>query len=223
MLRRRRDGKLMNKCPLLSRRTRIAEIDNREPQSSDDANRLGMRPRQGDRIATVEALKDVIIRAEAPPDYSMIRQVNETAFGTAEEADLVEALRAEGVVLLSVVAELDKGIVGHILFSRMSIETPTEAVAAVALAPMAVLPRYQRQGIGGRLIRYGVDRLRGLGERIVIVVGHPTYYPRFGFSTEQARSLDSPFPTDAFMALELSQGALDRIRGRVRYPAPFGI
>jgi putative acetyltransferase len=171
----------------------------------------------------VGATNDVIIRAETAPDQSMIWQVNEAAFGSAEEADLVGALRTQGVVLLSVVAELDRQVVGHILFSRMSIETPTEAIAAVALAPMAVLPRYQRQGIGGRLIRYGLDALRALGERIVIVVGHPAYYPRFGFSTEQARSLESPFPPDAFMALELSPGALDRIRGRVRYPQPFGL
>jgi putative acetyltransferase len=171
----------------------------------------------------VGATSDVIIRAETASDQSMIWQVNEAAFGSAEEADLVEALRTEGVVLLSVVAELDRQVVGHILFSRMSIETPTEVIAAVALAPMAVLPRYQRQGVGGRLLRYGLDALRALGERIVIVVGHPAYYPRFGFSTEQARSLESPFPPDAFMALELSPGALDRIRGRVRYPQPFGL
>ena len=154
----------------------------------------------------------------------MIRQVNEAAFGGAEEADLVEALRtAEGLVLLSVVAELDGQIVGHILFSRMTIETSTGSVAAVALAPLAVLPPYQRQGIGGRLIRHGLDRLQDLDERIVIVVGHANYYPRFGFSSEQARSLESPFPRAVFMALELSSGALDGIHGTVRYPPAFGI
>ncbi len=153
----------------------------------------------------------------------MIREVNEAAFGGVDEADLVEALRTEGVVLLSVVAELERRIVGHILFCRMSIDTPTGVVAAVALAPMAVLPRYQRHGIGGRLIRYGLDALQGLGERAVIVVGHPGYYPRFGFSTEQARSLEHPFPPETFMALELSPGALARIRGRVRYPHAFGL
>ena len=153
----------------------------------------------------------------------MIRQVNEAAFGCADEADLIEALRIERAVLLSAVAESDGQIVGHILFSRMSIDTPTGAIAAAALAPMAVVPHDQRRGIGGRLIRYGLDAMRGLGERIVIVVGHPAYYPRFGFSTEQARSLEHPFPPDVFMALELSPGALDRIRGRVRYPPPFGL
>jgi putative acetyltransferase len=166
---------------------------------------------------------DVIIRTESVSDHSMIRQVIEAAFGSDDEPDLVEALRTERVVLLSVVAELDGRIVGHILFSRMSIETPTGVVAVVALAPMAVLPQYQRQGIGGKLIRYGLDTLRGLGERAVIVVGHPGYYPRFGFSTERARSLESPFPPAAFMALELTPGALDGIHGRVRYPHAFGL
>jgi len=168
-------------------------------------------------------VNDVIIRIETETDRPMIRQVNEAAFGCADEADLVEALRTEGAVLLSVVAELDRRIVGYILFSRMSIDTLTGVVAAVALAPMAVFPRYQRQGIGGRLIRYGLDALCGLGERVVIVVGHPDYYPRFGFSTGQARSLEHPFPPDVFMALELSAGAFDRIRGRVRYPRAFGL
>jgi putative acetyltransferase len=164
---------------------------------------------------------DVIIRPELPTDRSMVREVNEAAFGSAEEADLVEALREEGVVLASAVAELERRVVGHILFSRMAIETPTGAIAAAALAPMAVLPRYQRQGIGGRLIRYGLDALRGLGERIVIVVGHREYYPRFGFSAVQARSLEHPFPPDVFMTLELEPGALDRVQGGVRYPRAF--
>jgi putative acetyltransferase len=166
---------------------------------------------------------DTIIRTETAADLPAIRQVNESAFGSADEADLVEALRTEGVVLLSLVAESGIRIAGHILFSRMSIETPAEVVPAVALAPVAVLPQRQRQGIGGALIRYGLDALRVRGERMVIVVGHPGYYPRFGFSTERARSVESPFPLDAFMVLELVPGALDGIRGRVRYPRAFGL
>ena len=153
----------------------------------------------------------------------MIRQVNEAAFGGTEEADLIESLRREGVVLLSLVAALDTGIVGHILFSRMAIDMPSGAAAAVALAPLAVLPRHQRQGIGGKLIREGIDQLRGMGERLVIVLGHPAYYPRFGFSTASARSLESPFPPDAFMALPLMPGVLEGIQGRVRYPRAFGL
>jgi len=171
----------------------------------------------------VGAAIDVTIRAEIAADHSVIRQVNEAAFGGAEEADLIESLRQEGVVLLSLVAVLDGRIVGHILFSRMSIDTASGAAAAVALAPLAVVPRCQRQGIGGTLIREGLDQLHGLGDRIVIVVGHPDYYPRFGFSTALARALESPFPPEAFMALELGPGALDGIQGRVRYPRAFGL
>jgi putative acetyltransferase len=165
----------------------------------------------------------VIVRTETEADYPTIRQVNEAAFGTTEEADLVDALRAGGLALLSLVAESDGLVVGHVLFSRMSIETPDGTVPAVALAPMAVSPLYQRQGIGGRLIRRGLDTLREQAERIVIVVGHAAYYPRFGFSTASAAALESPFPPEVFMALELSPGALARVRGRVRYPEAFGI
>jgi putative acetyltransferase len=88
---------------------------------------------------------------------------------------------------------------------------------------MAVLPKSQRQGIGAALIRAGLDATRERGERIVIVVGHPNYYPRFGFSPKLAAALESPFPPEAFMALELAPGALDGIRGKVRYAKPFGI
>lgn len=150
-----------------------------------------------------------------------VRAINEAAFGRADEADLVDKLRSEGVVLLSLVAEVEKRIAGHILFSRMWIETAAGPIPAVALAPMAVLPEHQRRGIGGRLIRHGLELLRRRGERIVIVLGHPDYYPRFGFSCEKACSLESPYPPDAFMAMELSPGALDGVQGKVKYPAAF--
>ena len=170
--------------------------------------------------------EDVIVRGENGADAeerSVIRSIDEAAFGGPEEADLVDKLRTEGDALISLVAELEKRIVGHILFSRMWIETPGGLVSAVALAPMAVLPECQRRGIGGRLIRCGLDLLRSRGEKIVIVVGHPDYYPRFGFSSEKARSLEGPFPAAAFMGMELSPGALNDIHGRVIYPAAFGL
>jgi putative acetyltransferase len=88
---------------------------------------------------------------------------------------------------------------------------------------MAVLPEHQRRGIGGQLIRHGLNLLRDRGEQIVIVVGHPDYYPRFGFSSEKTLSLEGPFPQDAFMAMELCPGVLEGVRGPVRYPAPFRI
>lgn len=159
------------------------------------------------------------IREETRADWLAIHKVNEAAFGRADEADLVDALRREGAVLLSAVAELDGRVIGHILFSRMWVDS-TEAVA---LAPLVVAPDYQRQGVGGELIRYGLERLRDRGERIVIVAGHPDYYPRFGFSSEKAFSIRSPFPREAYMALELSAGALDAVQGQARYAASFGL
>jgi putative acetyltransferase len=104
----------------------------------------------------------------------------------------------------------------------MLIETSAAHVSAVALAPMAVLPQHQRKGIGEQLIRHGIDMLRERGEKIILVVGHPDYYPRFGFSADKASALESPFPPEVFMAIELCPDSLAGIRGRVKYPAAFG-
>lgn len=152
-------------------------------------------------------------------DQPQIRAVHEAAFGRRDEADLVDSLRDDGVGLASLVAEFEGRIVGHILFTRMSIGS----IPAAALAPLAVLPEYQRRGVGGKLIADGLELLRQQGERIVIVLVHPEYYRRFGFSVEKARLLESPFPPEAYMALELAPGALDGIKGKVRYPAAFGL
>jgi len=168
-------------------------------------------------------MTNLIIRSEDANDWPAVHSVHQAAFGRSDEAQLVDQLRGEGVVLVSLVAVLDQRIVGHILFTRMSIETAAGSIPAVALAPMAVLPEHQRQGIGGRLIRAGLDASRDQGEQIVIVLGHAHYYPRFGFSTEKARSLDSPFPPEAYMAVELRTGALDGVRGKVNYAAAFGL
>jgi putative acetyltransferase len=165
----------------------------------------------------------MLVRNERPEDYSAIRLVNEEAFGRRDEADLVDRLRAQGVVLASFVAEAEGLIAGHILLSRMSIETIDKSVAAVALAPLAVMPKFQRQGIGKMLMAHGLDWLRGGIEQIVFVLGHPDYYQRFGFSTDKARFIESPFNPNSFMALELKPHALDGIRGKVRYPHAFGL
>ena len=156
-------------------------------------------------------------------ERAAIRAVNESAFRALYEADLVDQLRGSDYALLSLVAELDGGIVGHIMFSRMWIDTSLGLLRAVALAPLAVLPGHQHKGIGSLLVRRGLELLRGRGEEIVIVVGHPGYYPRFGFSSAQAKSLQSLFPREAFMALELRVGVLDGIEGSVVYPPAFGM
>jgi putative acetyltransferase len=114
-------------------------------------------------------------------------------------------------------------VVGHILFTRLLVLTPRGDVNAVALAPMAVLPEHQRQHVGSALVREGLRILRDAGEQIVVVVGHPEFYPRFGFAADLTRNLRSPFSGPAFMAMELRRGALEGIAGELRYPPAFGI
>jgi putative acetyltransferase len=173
------------------------------------------------RMPAMKTPARIFVRDEQPQDRGQVRIVNQAAFERSDEADLIDRLRVEGAVLASFVAEVDGQIVGHILFSRMTVETAQGSLAAVSLAPMAVLPDHQRRQVGSRLVRHGLAELRARGEHIVIVLGHEKYYPRFGFSPEKARYLASPFPPEAFMALELSDAALEGIHGDVRYPAAF--
>ena len=161
------------------------------------------------------------IRKETPVDTVAIREVNRLAFGGGAEARLVDRLRDEGLVICSLVAEEPGRIVGHILFSKLQIETPDGLILGAALAPMAVVPDRQRQGIGSELVRAGLDLCGQVGVAVVVVLGHPAYYPRFGFSAERARCLQSPYSGDAFMALELKPEALSGVAGTVRYPAAF--
>jgi putative acetyltransferase len=162
-------------------------------------------------------------RPESLQDHRAIRHVNRLAFGGEEEARLVDRLRAEGFVVVSLVAVEGGRVVGHILFSELPIETETGAIRAVALAPMAVLPERQRQGIGSALVREGLAFCRQGGYAAAVVVGHPDYYPRFGFSAELAKHLTAPFSGEAFMALELTPRALEGVKGTVTYPPPFGL
>ena len=165
------------------------------------------------------------IRPETPDDISAIRDVNRLAFGQEDEAALVDALRDGGYGVVSLVAEDDGRIAGHIFFSRLAIEAGGQTVEAAALAPMAVLPECQREGIGSALAGAGLEACRTAGIAAVVVLGHPDYYPRFGFSPDAAHGLLSPFPGagGAFMALELVPGALDVSDASIRYAPPFGI
>lgn len=160
------------------------------------------------------------VRVEAPADAAAIRAVHRQAFGQAAEADLVDQLRADGDALASLVVERNGGIVGHILFSRLPIVAPDRALAAAALAPVAVLPPFQREGLGTMLIRAGLHECRELGIDAVVVLGHPVYYPRFGFSAALAQCLAAPYAGPAFMALELVPNCLAG-GGSVHYPAAF--
>lgn len=167
----------------------------------------------------------ISIRPEKPEDFAAIYEVNIDAFGQANEARLVDDLRKSSAFVpeLSLVACEDDRIVGHILFSRITIEKENRSFSALSLAPMAVSPGFQRQGIGSQLVREGLRRARSLGHRVVVVVGHPNYYPRFGFSSARAKGLEAPFsvPDEAFLVLELSDGALHDVSGIVKYPSAF--
>jgi putative acetyltransferase len=161
------------------------------------------------------------IREESTADFAAISHVNRLAFGGDDEARLVDRLRAEGFARISLVAEHDTHVVGHLLFSDLAIVTASGSLDALALAPMAVLPDYQSRGIGSALVRRGLELCRSRGHAIVIVLGHRDYYPRFGFSPELAQPLESPYAGASFMALELTPGALTGVAGRVEYPPPF--
>jgi putative acetyltransferase len=163
------------------------------------------------------------IRPETPDDLDVIRAVNRIAFESDDEPLLVDALREGGHVLASLVAEVDGEVVGHILFTALPIETLDGTLHAAALAPMAVQPEFQNQGIGSALVLAGLARCRDLALDAVVVLGHPEYYPRFGFSAELAENLRAPFEGPAFMAIDLKPGILEGCDGLVRYAPPFGL
>lgn len=164
------------------------------------------------------------IRLETPADRDAVFQVNRAAFGQDDEAVLVDALRAGGYGRMALVAEVGGEIVGHIFFSDLPIQTEQGTASALSLAPMAVAPAYQRRGIGSALVRAGLDACRTAGHRIVVVLGHADFYPRFGFSAKLAEPLSSPFSGRAsWMAAELVPGALAGVSGGVQYAPPFGI
>jgi putative acetyltransferase len=171
----------------------------------------------------MELVLSEAVRPEKPEDLETIRQVNRRAFGKEDEARLVDALRDGGYARLSLVAEEDGRVVGHILFSDLPIVKQAGTLHALALAPLAVLPEFQRQGIGSRLVRAGLRSCAEAGHKVVVVLGHPDYYPRFGFSATLAKRLKSPFSGPSFMALELTPGALAGVTGEVCYPPPFGL
>ena len=163
------------------------------------------------------------IRPETPEDIDSIRYVNEQAFGQKEEAELIDKLRNRDVVTLSLVAVEADQIVGHILFSPVTVESEYSSFEAIALAPMAVLPAHQGKGIGSQLVRVGLKECRRLGHEIVVVLGHPDYYPRFGFVPGKPKDIYCEFeaPDEAWMVLELRKGALAGKNGTVKFQPEF--
>jgi putative acetyltransferase len=167
----------------------------------------------------------ILIREEAIGDYKSIKEVNDLAFGQNQESDLIEKLRkkAEFDDALSLVAIYGEKIIGHILFFRISIIFNEEIHMTLSLGPMSVLPEYQNKGIGSELVRTGLKKAKELGFRSVIVLGHPEYYPRFGFRKTAEWNIKDPFgaPEEAMMAIELEKGSLGFGGGTIEYPEEF--
>ena len=156
-------------------------------------------------------------------DDEAIRRLSDAAFGGTYESRLVGALRSAGLAVIELASVDRSGVIGHILLSTLSVTVANKPLRALALAPMSVHPDHQRQGIGSGLVRLALERARQRRWQAVVVLGHPAYYPRFGFSAALARQLASPFSGDAFMALELVPDALKGGAGRVVYPSAFGV
>lgn len=165
----------------------------------------------------------ITIRPEQEGDQAAIRAVNDAAFAQPGEAALVDALRELGGVFVSLIAATGGTIVGHILFTPVRVEREgATSWNAVALGPMAVIPGWQSQGIGAALVRAGLDACRDRGASVVFVLGHPSYYPRFGFTPASAYGIDSRYTAGpAFMVVELVPGALDSRQGTVVYHPAF--
>jgi putative acetyltransferase len=161
----------------------------------------------------------IAIRSERLEDAQRIHELNIAAFPAAEEARLVDRLRADGDLVLSLVAEEDGAIAGHVGFSRMGVDDEGMWHDAVALAPVAVRPAHQRKGIGTALIERGLQALREQGEALVFVLGSHDYYGRFGFDVTEAAAFACAYAGPYFQLLRLSDGG--PLSGRVQYAAAF--
>ena len=165
----------------------------------------------------------ISIREEIPADLAAIRKVNLEAFPGSGEADLVDKLRSIKAFILSLVALSDGHITGHILFSPVTLDPIQAGIRGAGLAPVAVLPEFQRRGIGSSLIRHGIEQCKKAGYDYIVLLGHPDYYPRFGFvpSVKYIIRCEYDAPVEAFMILELSAGALTGHSGTVKYLPEF--
>lgn len=166
----------------------------------------------------------ITIRTEKAEDIAQVRKINEQAFETATEADIVDTLRQTCPNLLSLVAENGNYIVGHILFSPATVNSCGQIIEGMGLAPMAVLPGKQRQGIGSQLVKRGLEILREQGCPFVIVLGHPEYYPRFGFELASKHGLSSQWdgvPDEAFMVIVMDHASLQGVSSVAKYREEF--
>jgi putative acetyltransferase len=165
---------------------------------------------------------NIVIRPELPADDAAVRAVLHAAFPTPTESRLVDLLRTHGKVLASLVAEVDGRVAGQILFSPVRIEDPPADAPGAGLAPVSVLPFMQKQGIGGRLVRNGIETCRQMGFPFAVVLGEPPFYRRFGFVPASRYGLRNDYGVDAeFMAVELRAGGFPPGGGRVTYAREF--
>jgi putative acetyltransferase len=164
----------------------------------------------------------LIIRLEEPKDYAAVHAVNSASFETPAEANLVELLRKEVQHYISIVAEENGEVVGHILFSPVTL-SGHEELRIIGLGPVAVVPEQQRKGIGSELIKAGLESCKEQGFGAVIVLGHKGYYPRFGFTPSASFGIECEYkvPPEAFMAIELVPGYLHGARGIIHYHPAF--
>lgn len=172
----------------------------------------------------------VMIRKETNEDFNETELVVKKAFENAEYSDqsehlLVDKLRKSDAFIteLSLVAEVNHEIVGHSLLTKLKIKNSDKEYESLALAPVSILPEYQKQGLGSQLIEESLKIARELGYTSVIVLGHHEYYPKFGFKPASAYGIKAPFevPNESFMAVELRDGSLENVRGTVVYPPAF--
>ena len=162
------------------------------------------------------------VRAESQGDALAIRSVHEQAFGGPLEARLVEMLRKADRAVLSLVAVACGDVVGHVMFSPVTVEPPSPDLRWVALGPIGVLPAHQGLGIGSRLVREGLDRCRSMACDGVVLMGAPEYYSRFGFVQASEWGMTSEFGDGpAFQAIELRQGALEECEGTILFAPEF--
>lgn len=164
------------------------------------------------------------IRPERPGDETAIRAINDLAFGGKTEGAIVDALRASGGPIISLVATQGGTIVGHILFSPVTIESAAGSVTGMGLAPMAVTPGLQSRGVGSSLVRAGLAEVRTKSYPYVVVLGHSHYYPRFGFvpaSRHGIRCAWDEVPDEAFMVIVLDEVVMEDVTGVARYRPEF--
>ncbi|MFV0539305.1 MAG: GNAT family N-acetyltransferase [Dysgonomonas sp.] len=165
------------------------------------------------------------IRQEKATDYPAVYNVHTDAFGRKDEARLTDRLRLSDVFIpeLSLVAICDNKLVGHIMFTEVSIVDDDKETTSLSLAPMAVIPVMQREGVGSLLVNAGLSKACELGYKSVIVLGHKDYYPRFGFEPTNKWGIKAPFnvPDPVFMGLELVKDAFSGVKGIVRYAREF--